>query len=196
MAQPDDRHFIDRILAGDTQAFAPLVDRYKNLVYTLALRLIKNTEEAEEAAQDTFIKVFRSLDKFKGESKFSTWVYKITYNTCLDRLKKQKAAPYAVPIDDYGTRQLAATENILDALDEQQRHRALQDCLKLLPGDEAFLLTLYYFEEQSLEEIAQVLGIKANNVKVKLFRCRKRLGDILRIKLEPEMISAYERERK
>lgn len=196
MAQPDDRHFIDRALAGDTQAFALLVDRYKNLVYTLALRLIKNTEEAEEAAQDTFIKVFRSLDKFKGESKFSTWMYKITYNTCLDRLKKQKAVPYAVPIDDYGTRQLAVTENILDRLDEQQRHRAIQECLKLLPGDEAFLLTLYYFEEQSLEEIAQVLGIKANNVKVKLFRCRKRLGDIIRMKLEPEMISVYERERK
>lgn len=196
MAQPDDRYCIDRILAGDTQAFAPLVDRYKNLVYTLALRLIKNTEEAEEAAQDTFIKAFRSLDKFKGESKFSTWLYKITYNTCLDRLKKQKAAPYAVAIDDYGTRQLADTENVLDALDEQERHLALQDCLQQLPGDEAFLLTLYYFEEQSLEEIAKVLGIKANNVKVKLFRCRKRLGEVLRTRLEPEMISIYERQRK
>ncbi|MCY1223920.1 ECF RNA polymerase sigma factor SigW [compost metagenome] len=196
MAQPDDRYYIDRIIAGDTQAFAPLVDRYKNLVYTLALRMTKNTEEAEEAAQDTFIKAFRSLEKFKGESKFSTWLYKVAYNTCLDRLKKLKATPFAVAIDDFGTRQLAATDNVLDALDEQERHRAVQDCLQQLPGEDAFLLTLYYFEELSLDEIAKVIGIKANNVKVKLFRCRKRLGEVLRAKLEPEIINEYERERK
>lgn len=196
MAQPDDRYYIDRIIAGDTQAFAPLVDRYKNLVYTLALRMTKNTEEAEEAAQDTFIKAFRSLEKFKGESKFSTWLYKVAYNTCLDRLKKYKATPFAVAIDDFGTRQLSATDNVLDALDEQERNRAVQDCLQQLPGEDAFLLTLYYFEELSLDEIAKVIGIKANNVKVKLFRCRKRLGEVLRAKLEPEIINEYERERK
>lgn len=196
MAHPEDRYYINQILEGDTQAFAPLVDRYKHLVYTLAFRMTKNTEEAEEAAQDTFVKVFRSLDKFKGESKFSTWVYKVAYNTCLDRLKKQKAAPLAVTIEDYGTRQLAVTENVLDALQEEERHRAIQDCLQQLPGEDAFLLTLYYFEEQSLEEIAKVIGIKPNNVKVKLFRCRKKLGDLLRARLESEIISEYERERK
>lgn len=196
MAQPDDRHYIDRIMTGDTQAFAPLVDRYKNLVYTLALRMIKNTDEAEEAAQDTFVKVFRSMDKFKGESKFSTWIYRVAYNTCLDRLKKHKIAPFAVAIDDYGTRQLAAVENVLDTLEEQERHLAVQDCLQQLPSEEAFLLTLYYFEELSLDEIAKIIGIKPNNVKVKLFRCRKRLGEILRVKLEPEIINEYERERK
>lgn len=196
MAQPDDRHYIDRIMAGDTQAFALLVDRYKNLVYTLALRMIKNTDEAEEAAQDTFVKVFRSMDKFKGESKFSTWIYRVAYNTCLDRLKKHKTAPFAVAIDDYGTRQLAAVENVLDTLDEQERQRAVQNCLQQMPSEEAFLLTLYYFEELSLDEIAKIIGIKPNNVKVKLFRCRKRLGEILRVKLEPEIINEYERERK
>jgi len=196
MALPNDRYYIDRIMEGDSQAFAPLVDRYKNLVYTLALRMVKNTEEAEEAAQDTFVKVFRSLEKFKGESKFSTWIYRIAYNTCLDRIKKHKSVPLAVAIDDYGTRQLRSTENVLDTLDDEERHRAMQECLQQLPGEDAFLLTLYYFEEQSLEEIAKVIGIKANNVKIKLFRCRKKLGEILRAKLEPEIISEYERERK
>ncbi|TPD72258.1 RNA polymerase sigma factor [Flavobacterium microcysteis] len=196
MALPNDRYYIDRIMEGDSQAFAPLVDRYKNLVYTLALRMVKNTEEAEEAAQDTFVKVFRSLEKFKGESKFSTWIYRIAYNTCLDRIKKHKSVPLAVAIDDYGTRQLRSTENVLDTLDDEERHRVMQECLQQLPGEDAFLLTLYYFEEQSLEEIAKVIGIKANNVKIKLFRCRKKLGEILRAKLEPEIISEYERERK
>lgn len=196
MALPNDQYYIDRIMEGDSQAFAPLVDRYKNLVYTLALRMVKNTEEAEEAAQDTFVKVFRSLEKFKGESKFSTWIYRIAYNTCLDRIKKHKSVPLVVAIDDYGTRQLRSTENVLDTLDDEERYRALQECLQQLPGEDAFLLTLYYFEEQSLEEIAKVIGIKANNVKIKLFRCRKKLGEILRAKLEPEIISEYERERK
>lgn len=196
MALPNDQYYIDQIIKGDTQAFAPLVDRYKNLVYTLALRMVKNTDEAEEAAQDTFVKVFRSLEKFKGESKFSTWIYRVAYNTCLDRIKKYKTAPLEIAIDDYGTRQLRATENVLDTLADEERHRAVQECLQQLPGEDAFLLTLYYFEEQSLEEIAKIIGIKPNNVKIKLFRCRKKLGEILRAKLEPEIISEYERERK
>lgn len=90
MAIIDDQHYINLVLKGDTNAFAVLVDRYKDLVYTLSLRMIKNREEAEELSQDTFIKVYRSLGKFKGESKFSTWLYKVAYNTCLDRLKKNK----------------------------------------------------------------------------------------------------------
>ncbi|KQS53210.1 MULTISPECIES: RNA polymerase sigma factor [Flavobacterium] len=196
MALPNDQFYIDRIMKGDTQAFTHLVERYKTLVYTLALRMIKNTEEAEEAAQDTFVKVFRSMEKFKGESKFSTWIYRVAYNTCLDRIKKHKTVPLTVDIDNYGSRQLAAAENVLDAMDGEERHRAIQECLQQLPGEDAFLLTLYYFEEQSLEEIAKIIGIKANNVKIKLFRCRKKLGEIVRARLEPEIISEYERERK
>ncbi len=90
MTTNQDQIIIDKILKGDTNAFAVLVDSYKDLVFTLALRMIKNREEAEEVSQDTFIKVFKSLDKFKGESKFSTWIYRVAYNTCLDRLKKIK----------------------------------------------------------------------------------------------------------
>ena len=84
----NDQVYIEAILNGDANAFAVLVDRYKDLVFTLALRMMKHREEAEEAAQDTFIKAFKSLNKFKGDSKFSTWIYRVAYNTCLDRLKK------------------------------------------------------------------------------------------------------------
>ena len=90
MANIEDQHYINLILNGNPNAFATLVDRYKNMVYTLALKMLTNKEEAEEIAQDTFVKAYHSLNKFKGESKFSTWIYKITYNTCLDRLKKNK----------------------------------------------------------------------------------------------------------
>ena len=78
-----DQLIIDQILGGDKQLFSVLVDRYKNLVFTLCLRLLKNREEAEELAQDSFVKIYKSLSKFKGEAKFSTWIYRVTYNLSL-----------------------------------------------------------------------------------------------------------------
>ena len=188
----NDIYYINLIIEGNTNAFSILVDRYKDLVFSLALKMVKNREEAEEVAQDTFIKVFKSLSKFKGDSKFSTWIYKVTYNTCLDRLKKQKREQQVVSIDEFNTNQIKSIDNALDKMENEEREKAIQDCIQLLPADDAFLLTLFYFEEQSLEEIAKVIGLTANNVKVKLFRSRKKLTSILKEKLEPEIIEYYE----
>ena len=188
----NDIYYINLIIEGNTNAFNILVDRYKDLVYSLALKMVKNREEAEEVAQDTFIKVFKSLSKFKGDSKFSTWIYKVTYNTCLDRLKKQKREQQVVSIDEFNTNQIKSIDNALDKMENEEREKAIQDCIQFLPADDAFLLTLFYYEEQSLEEIAKVIGLTANNVKVKLFRSRKKLTTILREKLEPEIIEYYE----
>jgi len=188
----NDIYYINLIIEGNTNAFSILVDRYKDLVFSLALKMVKNREEAEEVAQDTFIKVFKSLSKFKGDSKFSTWIYKVTYNTCLDRLKKQKREQQVVSIDEFNTNQIKSIDNALDKMENEEREKAIQDCIQLLPADDAFLLTLFYFEEQSLEEIAKVIGLTANNVKVKLFRSRKKLTTILKEKLEPEIIEYYE----
>lgn len=194
MNQTNDQYYITKIVAGDSNAFAVLVDRYKDLVFTLALRMLKNREEAEEVAQDTFIKVFQSLVKFKGDSKFSTWIYRITYNGCLDRLKKYKQQYNVVPIDDFTERQMVDLDNALDALEEQEQRQEILECLHLLPYEDRFLLTLYYYEEQSLEEVSKIVGLTANNVKVKLFRSRKKLAAILKERLEPEIIEHYARE--
>ena len=192
MTTNDDIHYINLIIEGNSNAFNILVDRYKDLVFSLALKMVKNREEAEEVAQDTFIKVFKSLSQFKGDSKFSTWIYKVTYNTCLDRLKKTKREQQVVSIDDFNINQIKSIDNALDKMEEEEREKAIQDCINLLSSDDAFLLTLFYFEEQSLEEISKVLGITPNNVKVKLFRSRKKLTTILRERLEPEIIEYYE----
>jgi RNA polymerase sigma-70 factor (ECF subfamily) len=192
----NDQQLIEDILAGDSQSFSILVDRYKDLVFTLALRMVKHREEAEEVSQDTFIKVFRNLNKFKGDSKLSTWIYKVAYNTCLDRIKKHQREHHLVAIDEYTERHVKTLDNALDNLEREERKQAIQDCLQLLPSKDGALLTLFYFEELSLEEIASIVGLTANNVKVKLFRSRKKLTGILREKLEPEMIEHYEREHK
>lgn len=193
MTIKDDQIIISQILEGDTNAFSILVDRYKDLVFTLALRMVKHREEAEEVSQDTFIKVYKSLSKFKGNSKFSTWIYKVAYNTCLDRLKKIKREYNVVTIDEYTEHQIKTLDNALDQMEALEHKKRIQHCLQMLPSDDSFLLTLYYFEELSLEEISKVVNLTANNVKVKLFRSRKKLTTILKEQLEPEIIESYER---
>jgi len=188
----NDQVYIEAILKGDTNAFTVLVDRYKDLVYTLALRMMKHTEEAEEAAQDTFIKAYKSLNKFKGDSKFSTWIYRVAYNTCLDRLKKNKRQQYTVEINEYTEYQVKTLDNALDQIEAKEKEQTIQDCLALLPSEDSFLLTLYYFEELSLEEIGKIVSLKPNNVKVKLFRSRKKLATILKRRLDNDIIESYE----
>lgn len=192
----NDDILINQIMTGDTNAFTVLVDRYKNLVFTLAIRMLKNREEAEEVSQDTFIKVYKSLDKFKGDSKFSTWIYKVAYNNCLDRLKKNKKENLNVTIDEFTERNVITIENALDNLLEEERKQTIQECLQQLPSEDSLLLTLYYFEEQSLDDISKIVDLTPNNVKVKLFRSRKKLASILKARLEPEIIEHYERERR
>lgn len=195
MSTIPDQHYIDRILQGETNLFAVLVDRYKDMIFTLSLKMVKNREEAEEAAQDTFIKVYHSLSKFKGDSKFSTWIYKISYNNCLDRLKKNKKEDLNISIDEFSSHLVKTMDNALSALEDKERKQAIQNCLNLLPREDNFLLTLFYFEDQNLEEIGKIMNINANNVKVKLFRSRQKLTVILKKQLEPEIVECYERGR-
>ncbi|MEO7976702.1 sigma-70 family RNA polymerase sigma factor [Flavobacterium sp.] len=195
MSAISDQDYIDKILQGDTHLFAVLVDRYKNMIFTLALKMVKNREEAEEVAQDTFIKIYNSLSKFKGDSKFSTWIYRVAYNTCLDRLKKNKKEDVTISIDEFSVHLIKTMDNALNALEDKERKQTIQNCLNSLSNEDNFLLTLFYFEDQSLEEIGKIMNINANNVKVKLFRSRQKLAVILKKQLEPEIIAYYERER-
>ncbi len=187
---------ITKIIAGDTKAFTILVNRYKDLVFTLALRMLKHREEAEEVAQDTFVKVFKSLEKFKGDSKFSTWIYKVTYNTCLDRIKRNKRQFKEVAIDEFTEKDIKTIDDTLATLEKNEQEQKIQECLQLLPSEDSFLLTLYYFEGLSLDEISKIVEIEPNTIKVRLFRSRKKLASILKQHLEPEIISSYERERR
>ena len=195
MTTDQETQIIHKIIKGDTQAFAVLVDRYKDLVFTLAIRMLKNREEAEEVSQDTFIKVYKALPKFKGDSKLSTWVYKVAYNTCLDRIKKNKNHYNEVTIDSFTEYKLKTVGNALDALEEKEQQQTIQNCLQQLASKDSFLLTLFYFEELSLEEISKIVDMEANTVKVNIHRARKRLAILLKQKLEPETIQSYERAR-
>lgn len=191
MDKENDLYYINLVIEGNTNAFAVLVDRYKDFVFTLSLKMLRNSNEAEESAQDTFIKVFRSLKSFKKESKFSTWLYKITFNNCLDRIKKQKRNRPIAELNEYTEQEAKSLMSVLESIEETERKKMIQDCLNLLQPEENFLITLYYFNENSLKEISQIMEINENNLKIKLFRARKKLAGILKLKFEPEIIGQY-----
>lgn len=191
MPHTNDQHCIEKILAGDTQAYTVLVNQYKDMVFTLSFKMLRNREEAEEVAQDAFVKAFKKLSKFKGDSKFSTWLYKIVYNTCLDRIKKMKRSMSVVPMEEITERQLKSVDNALDLMEKQERTEMIQKCLNLLSADECALLNLFYFDELSLNEISKITGTSNNNLKVKLFRSRKKLASILKQRLTSQTIESY-----
>lgn len=189
----NDQQYIDTVLKGDTNAFAILVDKYKDMVFSLAIKITKNREEAEEVSQDSFIKAFKSLKNFKGDSKFSTWLYKITYNNCIDRVKKNARSYNTDTIDEVNENKIKAIEDTLQTIERKERATVIRECMEALPQDERTILWLFYFEELSLKEIIDVTSYSESNIKVKLHRARKRLLSIVKEKVEPELINHYGR---
>lgn len=187
MSKHTDQHLIDRILSGDSAAFGELVDRYQNFVFTIAIRMLKVTEEAEEVAQDSFIKAFDSLSTFRGEAKFSTWLYRIVYHKALDRIKKNRRERTYEIIEEITDDSLDHIENGLEFMLTEERSAVINKCIRMLPEDEAAIISLYYFEEQSVKEIAQVTSLTEDNIKIKLYRSRKKLFTLLEGYIKPEI---------
>ncbi|MEZ4811718.1 MAG: RNA polymerase sigma factor [Allomuricauda sp.] len=179
---------VKKIRDGNTHAFSVLVDRYKNLVYTLAYRMLQNREEAEEVSQDSFIKVFNSLKQFKGDSKISTWIYRITYNTCLDRIKQNRKNHMFVDAENLEDFAFVEMNNALDKMVAEERSHLFGECLAKLPAKDSGLLTLFYFEGKSLLELEKILDIPVNSIKVWLFRARKKMAEVLEGNLKQEIL--------
>ncbi|WP_298881442.1 sigma-70 family RNA polymerase sigma factor [uncultured Polaribacter sp.] len=193
MTNQNNQHYITKVINGDTNAFAYLVDEYKNMVYSLAYKMTKNKEEAEEISQDTFIKAFKNLSKFKGDSKFSTWLYRIAYHTSLDAIKKNKKNNSNVEINEFTFNQIQSVENILEGIERKERSIILSGCLDKLPEEERSIIWMFYYDELSLKEITEITDFSEANLKVKLHRARKKLLAIVEENVEPEIINHYGR---
>jgi len=183
-----DEYYIEQTLNGNVNAFAFLVEKYKHMVYTLAIRIIKDREEAEEVSQDAFVKAFKNLEKFKGDSKFSTWIYKIAYYASLDVVKRSKRFSHSENIDDLNEGDLGNVQDALSYLHEKERKKIINDALLKLNEDERIILTLYYFEELPVKEISKVVNLSVDNIKTKLFRSRKKLATVLKHVIEPRTV--------
>ena len=186
-SQLSDIKLIQQTLGGNQSAYAELVKRHQRFVFTMALRFSKSREDAEEIAQDCFVKAYRSLASFQQQSKFSTWLYSIVYTTAMTSLRKKRIETSSIYDEDNSLKiegQIAVKDT--DHTENNSRSFYLNQAIAQLLPDDAAVLTLFYKGEQSIEEISQSLGIETNAVKVKLFRARQRLKEKLARNLKHE----------
>lgn len=172
--EKDESYIITRILAGKTEKYAYFLDTYGQPVFALIVRMVNSETDAEELTQDAFMKAFEHLSDFNAKSKFSTWIYRIAYNTALSFLRKKNIEQTV--LDENAWNRISDTQ-IDDALndDSEEQVEKLHQALNKLTAEERALVTLFYEEEHSIQELAQILNLSEGNIKVKLYRLRKKL---------------------
>ena len=175
----EDNYYIDKILKGNSNAYAPLINKHKDLVFTIAVRIVKNKEDAEELAQDVFIKAFEALSTFKKQSKFSTWLYRIAFNMAVSKIRKKKLETSNLGSEIIENFSIDEIVPDLQELSDEEQKNCVEKALKSLPYEENIIITLFYYDDKSIEEISEITNLSASNVKVKLHRIRKKLYSII-----------------
>ena len=175
----DDSHYIERVIKGDLNAYTPLVEKYQRYVYILVKRTCNHPAEAEELAQDVFVKAYEHLREFKGTAAFSTWLYRIAFNTAVSHARKKRY--YGVSIDNIDPRTFIASpeeeqNGMENMMRKEQTYTVLEQLLASLPADEQMLISLYYKDGLKMEEVACISGLSLSNAKVKIHRIRKKLN--------------------
>ena len=179
------RH-IQQALRGDAASFSYLVTRYKDLAFAIAIRILENEQEAEEAVQDAFVQAFRKIGSFRGDSRFSTWLYRIVVNHSLTRAKKRKRmVPYADL--ELAENRIEAIESSYHQLTQQDQTKYINLALEKLAPEDRIVLTLYYLDEQTLAEVAVITGISKDNIKMRLHRARRKMYGVLSNLLDVEL---------
>jgi len=187
-----DNEVISRVLQGEQNAYAELVNRYQGYVFTLVMRMLKSREDAEEVAQDVFIKAYRSLADFRGESKFTTWLYTITNTTCITFLRKKKLDIHS--LDNEKVFEAADSKDSsfgANVIEQKSRVNMVNEAIAMLSPDDAEIITLFYKAEQNLEEISRILRIEPNTAKVRLHRARTRLKEKMEKHFSEEVKNIY-----
>jgi len=188
MRNLSDQEIIDSVRKGNDSDYSIIVNRYKNKAFSMLKRMLKNEFESEEVLQDCFLKAYKSLVNFKGESKFSTWFYRIVYNTALTRLssQKRKTESEMTSVEDHFNLE---SEYGADEIEKKDMKEFIHDLISKLPERYTAIITMFYLNEMSIEEISEVMGITVTNVKVMLHRSRNSLRDlILKTKLAEELL--------
>jgi len=189
MKSSDEKIYIERVLKGETAAFSFLIDGYKDMVFTIIYKIVRSKEDAEEIAQDVFLKAFQSLKSFRKEARFSTWIYRIAYNMAISKIRRKKVIVDSIDenmIENYTVDDIH--ENVF-ALSSLEKQKFVDVALKDLPENEYILITLYYKEECTINDVAEIMNLSQSNVKVKLFRIRKKLSDKLNVLLNEKTIN-------
>lgn len=189
MKTQDEKHIIKQVQKGDVALYAVLVDKYKHMVFTLAMQIVKSEADAEEVAQDAFYKAYKSLGNFEGRSSFSTWIYRIAYREAISKLRKRHNKETHYEHEHENPKYNTADDKENQPLEQEDRSRYLKMALTRMKGEEATILTLFYYEEKKVAEIAEITGLTVSNVKVILHRGRQNLLDELKSLLNQEVTS-------
>ena len=184
MIDPNEDKLIDCIINGDKAAYSQLVEKYKDYAFTLALNILHSREDAEEAAQDSFIKAYNNLKKFNRQSKFSTWLYRIVINTAITYKRKVKVVKEDLEIIKYSYGNLPANKAEIE-----DQKRFINVAMKQLNDEDRSVIKLFYLKEFSLDEIAEITSTKVNTIKVRLHRARKKLAGELKLILKDEAVN-------
>jgi RNA polymerase sigma factor (sigma-70 family) len=179
-------NYIRQIVAGDTALYAWFVTVYKHGAFALAYRMLENEQDAEEVVQDAFLKAYKALGGFRGDAKYSTWLYRIVVNESLVRLKKKKRQGRYAELE-IAEEQLESVETGYRGLTATDQTRYINLALGRLNPEDRLLLALYYLEEQPLAEIAVITGIGRDNLKMRLHRARKKMYGVLSGMLNTEL---------
>jgi RNA polymerase sigma factor (sigma-70 family) len=186
-----DNYYIGEILAGKSIAFSYMVEQHKDKVFNLAFRICGIREEAEEVAQDSFLKAYRSLKEFKMKSSFSTWIYRIVYNTAISQIRSRKEAAISLEEFPADATIFKVISNSEEEAEMEYRRTIIRFALDRIDEEERAIISLYYYDEMSIEEISEVTGITKSNIKVKLYRTRQKMLEIIE-KTEKRNSTLYE----
>jgi RNA polymerase sigma factor (sigma-70 family) len=181
--------YLKLVLEGDASKFSYFVEKYKHMAFSIAFRIADNREDAEEIVQDAFLKAFRSLDKFRKDSKFSTWFYRIVVNSSLSRTRNKKPESSMVDTEDVADVVVESVESAYHGFTLSEQKIFIEEALGKLNPEDRLLLTLHYLNENSIDEITVITGIVQENVKMKLYRARNKMYHILNRELKSEMRS-------
>lgn len=175
----NDLYYIKKVLDGDTTAFAGILQRYSSRIFAVVIRIVGRREDAEELTQDVFMKVFSSLKKYKGDSEFSTWIYRIAYNTAVSYTRKHRKEISYIEESQYENISEEKVDALLNRTDNSEQIERLEQSIARLDGEEKALLSLFYTDTRSINEIAEITGLTDTNVKTRLHRIRKKLYIIM-----------------
>jgi RNA polymerase sigma-70 factor (ECF subfamily) len=184
-----ENEYIREILNGNPSRFSYFVSEYKDMAYSIAFRIVNNNEDAEEVVQDSFVRAYKSLHKFRQSSKFSTWLYRIVVNRALSIRSQIKKEITEIDINTIPDTQLEEIDNTYRNLTQIERVKFINCALRELQEEDRLLLTLYYLNENSIDEITEITNISGDNVKMKLLRARKKLYVVLEKTLKMELKS-------
>jgi RNA polymerase sigma factor (sigma-70 family) len=195
MQNSEEQVYINRIKNGEPAPYAFIVEKYKHMAYTIAFKILGNAEDAQDVAQESFIKAYQQIRQFEGKSKFSTWLYTIVYRTAISKFRENRIE--TVSMSDTVSENYAPehTTPQLEQLQLQDEKRHVAMAIQKLPKTEALLVTLFYINENSVKEIGEITGLSLPNIKIRLFRARKKLERELRFLIENELKSVVEHER-